>query len=78
MDPIIGKQIELCPWLRKDPAQEKYSCDIYYDRPEDCRVYPANIEDMINDECEMLEASDLTDLKQAQSKLDKIMEASNS
>lgn len=78
MDPITGKQIELCPWLRKDPDQEKYSCDIYYDRPEDCRVYPANIEDMINDECEMLEAGDLTDLKQAQSKLDKIMEASNS
>ena len=78
MDPDTGKQIELCPWLRKDPDQVQYSCDIYYDRPEDCRVYPASIKDMINDDCEMLEARDLTNPKQAQKKLEKIMETSNS
>ena len=73
IDPDTGKQIELCPWLRKDLDQAQYTCDIYYDRPEDCRVYPANIEDMINDECEMLEARDLTNPKQAQKDLAKIM-----
>lgn len=78
MDPINGNQIELSPWLRKDPKREQYSCDIYYDRPEDCRVYPANVKDMINDECEMLEAQDLADLNKVQKTLGEIIEASNS
>ena len=73
MDPDTGKQIELCPWLRKLPSQNKYTCDIYDDRPEDCRYYPTNIEEMIRDECEMLEESDLEKPKQAQKILDKIM-----
>ena len=73
MDPDTGKQIELCPWLRKLPSQNKYTCDIYDDRPEDCRYYPTNIEEMIRDECEMLEESDLKKPKQAQKILDKIM-----
>ena len=37
MDPVTGKQIELCPWLRKErneaSGKELYTCDIYYDRP---------------------------------------------
>lgn len=74
MDPDTGKQIELCPWLRKEPNQDRYTCDIYYDRPEDCRVYPANIKDMINDECEMLEARDLQNPKQAQKDLLRIIQ----
>ena len=65
MDPVTGEQIELCPWLRREPGQIQFSCDIYYDRPEDCRVYPATVADMINDECEMLEPHDRTDLKRA-------------
>ena len=73
IDPDTGKQIELCPWLRKEPNQIQYTCDIYYDRPEDCRVYPANIDDMVSDECEMLEVGDLGNPKQAQEDLDKIM-----
>jgi Fe-S-cluster containining protein len=70
MDPESGEQIELCPWLRKEPGQRRYSCAVYFDRPEDCRVYPARISDMIEDQCEMLEPNDLLNLKQAQLLLD--------
>jgi len=73
MNPNTGKQIELCPWLTKLPDQNKYICDIYYDRPDDCKFYPVTIEQMINDECEMLEVHDLDKPKQAQKTLDKLM-----
>ncbi len=77
MNPETGEQIERCPFLREEPGKDAkqalYTCDIYYDRPEDCRVYPATIADMIKDDCEMLETHDLTNLKQAQHELDKIM-----
>ncbi len=33
INPDTGEQIELCPWLRKVPDQNKYTCDIYFDRP---------------------------------------------
>lgn len=72
-DPDTGKQLEICPWLRKEPNQNKFTCDIYYDRPDDCKHYPITIEQMINDECEMLEVRDLTKPKQAQKTLDKLM-----
>jgi len=72
MDPNTHSQIELCPWLRKESEQAAYTCAIYYDRPEDCRVYPATISDMIKDDCEMLENRDLGDLKQAQKALEKL------
>jgi Fe-S-cluster containining protein len=73
IDPDTGKQLELCPWLNKLPNENKYTCDIYYDRPDDCRFYPVTIKDMIKDECEMLETRDLTNPKQAQKTLDKLM-----
>ena len=77
MDPATGKQIERCPWLREEPnqasGQVRYTCDIYYDRPEDCKYYPVTIEQMINDDCEMLEVQDLAKPKQAQKTLDKLM-----
>lgn len=76
MDPDTGKQLELCPWLRKAPDQNIYTCDIYYDRPEDCRIYPVAIDEMIRDECEMLEPNDLSNTKQAQKALDKLMAGS--
>ena len=28
------------------------TCDIYYDRPDECKYYPVTIEQMINDECD--------------------------
>ncbi|MEH6529698.1 MAG: YkgJ family cysteine cluster protein [Porticoccus sp.] len=73
VDPKTGEQIERCPWLRKEPNQEKYTCDIYYDRPDDCKFYPVTIEQMTKDECEMLEAQDMDKPKQAQIVLDKLM-----
>ena len=71
MDTTTGKQLEICPWLRKE--NNLYTCDIYFDRPNDCKYYPVTIEQMINDECEMLEKRDLEKPAQAQKKLDKLM-----
>ena len=76
ISPETGKQIERCPWLRQLPDQDKYSCDIYHDRPDDCKHYPVTIEQMVKDECEMLEVQDLSNPKQAQISLDKLMEDS--
>ena len=73
IDPNTGKQIKRCPWLRQLPNQGKYVCDIYYDRPDDCKHYPVTIEQMVKDDCEMLEVRDLANPKQAQSVLDKLM-----
>lgn len=73
MQPATGKLLELCPWLRQDPLTQLYTCDIYFDRPDDCKYYPVTIEQMVNDDCEMLEAGDLDDTKKAQTQLDNIM-----
>ena len=73
MNPETGEQLTLCPWLNKLPNQNKYTCDIYFDRPDDCRYYPVSIADMVKDECEMLETRDHARPKQAQITLDKIM-----
>lgn len=73
MDPDSDKQLERCPWLRQLPDQNKLICDIYDVRPDDCKYYPVTIEQMINDECEMLEDRDLANPKQAQKALDRLM-----
>jgi Fe-S-cluster containining protein len=73
MSPETGEQLTLCPWLKKLPDENKYTCDIYYDRPDDCKYFPVTIEQMINIECEMLEAHDLEKPTQAQKTLNKIM-----
>lgn len=76
-DPKSGKLLELCPFLRLEESnktsQVKYSCDIYFDRPDDCKYYPSNVQEMILDGCEMIEEPDLKDLKKAQAKLELIM-----
>ena len=64
ISPITGKQMLRCPWLRKLPKQNKYICRIYYDRPDECRHYPVDIDQMIRDGCEMLEAKDIAKPKQ--------------
>ncbi|MBL4711190.1 MAG: YkgJ family cysteine cluster protein [Gammaproteobacteria bacterium] len=80
MDPDTGKQIERCPWLRKAPQlsnyKNKYTCDIYFDRPDDCRFYPSSLDEMVADGCEMLEKKDLANPKQGQKALDIIMQDS--
>jgi len=80
-DPDSGLRLSSCPFLdiaAKTNALEpnKYTCSIYLDRPEDCRHYPSLIAEMIRDECEMIEAIDLTNQKPAQIKLDLLMKDS--
>ena len=73
INPETNKQLKQCPWLRRAPDQDKYTCDIYFDRPNDCKFYPINIDQMQEDGCEMLEAKDLVNPKQAQNTLNLIM-----
>jgi len=73
VDPETGEFLERCPWLRKAPDKTLYTCDIYHDRPEDCRHYPVTLEEMVRDECEMIEVQDLAKPKQAQKSLDHLM-----
>ena len=75
-DPKTGKQVEQCPWLRKEPNQNKYTCDIYFDRPDDCKFYPSTLEEMAADGCEMLEEIDLKNPKQGKKSLESIMKDS--
>lgn len=72
-NPDTGKQIDICPWLRKSVNKNIYTCDIYYNRPDDCKFYPVTIEQMIQDECEMIENRDLSNPKKAQKSLDSLM-----
>lgn len=77
-DPQTGAKLDRCPFLEVVPKvspqdTNKYTCSIYLDRPEDCRLYPSLISEMLRDECEMLEQHDLTNHKKAQTKLDIIM-----
>lgn len=79
IDPNTDEQLTHCPFLNKISSQdnsshqEKYTCSIYLDRPEDCRHYPTLISEMIRDECEMIEVIDLENPKRAQIDLDAIM-----
>lgn len=73
MNPDTGKQLALCPWLRMEPDEKKYTCAIYYDRPDDCKYYPVTFDEMIRDECEMVEVRDLREPKRAQKTLDTLM-----
>jgi Fe-S-cluster containining protein len=73
VDPKTGKQMTQCPWLEKEPGTEKYTCSIYFDRPDECKHYPVTIEEMVRDGCEMIEARDLKNPQKAQRDLDQIM-----
>lgn len=80
-DPKSGVRLNRCPFLdiapkTKPDEKDKYTCTIYLDRPEDCRHYPSLIAEMVRDECEMIEVSDLSKPKQAQIKLDILMQDS--
>ncbi|MFQ3236627.1 MAG: Fe-S-cluster containining protein [Paraglaciecola sp.] len=72
MSPQNGKQLTLCPFLRKT-SNDIYTCDIYFDRPDDCKFYPVTIKQMLNDNCEMLEQSDKEQPVKAQHTLDRLM-----
>lgn len=73
VDPETGAYFARCPWLKAAPDGNQTFCDIYDDRPEDCRHYPIDIEQMVRHGCEMIEPNDLKDISRAQRKLDAIM-----
>ena len=80
-DPETREQLHRCPFLELVPKtsaeeKDKYTCSIYLDRPEDCRHYPSLINEMVRDECEMIEIVDLENPKKAQKQLDKLMSSS--
>ncbi|MFQ3251027.1 YkgJ family cysteine cluster protein [Glaciecola sp.] len=82
-DPDTGIQLTRCPFLdvetpKHAAAKTKYTCSIYLDRPEDCRHYPSLISEMIRDECEMIEISDLNNVDKAQTTLNILMKDSRS
>ncbi len=71
--PTSGEPLQQCPWLEKAEGQSTYTCKIYTDRPNDCRHYPTTVSEMVRDECEMIEAHDITNLDRAQRELDRLM-----
>ncbi len=73
VDPASGEYFARCPWLRDSSDGNGTVCDIYHERPEDCRHYPVDIEQMVRHGCQMLETRDLNDIKSAQKKLDFLM-----
>lgn len=77
-DPESGRKLTVCPFLEKTPSKSPssesiYTCSIYLNRPEDCRLYPSLISEMIRDECEMIEVIDIENPKAAQNRLDSII-----
>ena len=78
-DPKSGQRFNVCPFLGveaklDEQAPDKYTCSIYLNRPEDCRLYPSHVAEMVRDECEMIEVVDLENTKKAQQQLDLLME----
>ena len=76
-DPDNGAPLRVCPWLEvtaegPEPTPQRYHCQIYHDRPQDCRDYPVNLNQMVSDECEMIELRDLDNPARAQSALDRL------
>ena len=59
VSPENGEPLVRCPWLVELEGENKYACQIYHDRPDDCRHYPTHIDEMIADGCEMLQDQDL-------------------
>ncbi|WP_435274712.1 YkgJ family cysteine cluster protein [Psychrobium sp. nBUS_13] len=80
-DPDTKEQLTRCPFLGVEPKSKasdsiKYTCSIYLNRPEDCRHYPSSINEMVIDECEMIESIDLINIKKSQATLDRLMKGS--
>lgn len=81
-NPNTGEQYTTCPFLETAPqtdptAKNIYTCSIYLNRPEDCRHYPSLLSEMIRDECEMIEVTDLENPEKAKAKLELLMKDSH-
>ena len=42
VNPRTGDDVARCPWLRKVPGADKYSCRIHDVKPDHCRRYPVS------------------------------------
>lgn len=51
-----GIELSRCPFLRKNRGVATYRCTIHETRPEACRSYPVSYEQMVADECEIIDA----------------------
>ena len=60
LNPQTGAEVRRCPWLRKVAREQRFKCRIYELRPDVCRDYPVNVQQMIDDGCEMLEPAERT------------------
>ena len=40
INPVTHEPVDRCPWLRKLPNQDKYTCGIHGLKPSHCRNYP--------------------------------------
>jgi Fe-S-cluster containining protein len=56
------KSFKRCPFLRKRPNQEKYTCTIHGQRPNVCRDYPVDFEQAIRDGCEIVNRMPISEL----------------
>lgn len=75
-DPDTKESLTICPFLQKIENSKTYTCSIYFNRPDDCRFYPSTLDEMMRDECEMIEERDLKNPKNAQQALEIIMKDS--
>ncbi len=64
-NPETGLVLESCPFLYQDSTGRRQLCKIYDQRPEDCRLYPSSVDEMIQDDCEMIELKDRRNPRQA-------------
>ena len=48
------KTFKRCPFIRKRPKQDRYTCTIHRERPNVCRDYPVDLDQAIRDGCEIV------------------------
>ncbi|NDU79953.1 MAG: hypothetical protein G3I11_01185 [Ferrovum sp.] len=78
VSPKTGEEANRCPWFRKVWNKQVFKCQIYNVRPDACRNYPVDREQMQKDECEVLEPEDLIlNEKEFQILLDKLRNTNN-
>ena len=51
INPVTGDDVQRCPWLRKLPNKDKYTCRIHDLKPEHCRAYPRTRKHALKTEC---------------------------
>jgi Fe-S-cluster containining protein len=55
IEPDTGRERTRCPFVRKDRGASTYKCRIHHTRPQVCRDYLADYEQMVNNGCEIID-----------------------